>query len=256
MIFRIHKDKCWEVAGKFQDYARIESRVKTSLSQYANEILTQMKTEDFYNAKIRDERTEQMQKLMDTQLEELGLEIKSVLLRNINYDATYELQLLNKQIAGQERELAVSKTKQTLGETETELIGKQADADVLNIKEGMDQEISNLKAEMEQTSNKISQDAQLKAEAITAIAKSEKRTKTAKADLLKAEATAFGTSALSRVYAKPGANYYFAQKALQGIKLGNVELNSTAFNPLEMEKLLKALGLDIRLPQSQVPPVK
>ena len=65
-----------------------------------------------------------------------------------------------------------------------------------------------------------------------------------------AEATAAGTKALSLVYAKPGASYYFAQKAIQGIKLGNIEVNSSTFNPLETEKLLKALGLDIRIPQT------
>ncbi|MEI6232420.1 MAG: SPFH domain-containing protein [Planctomycetota bacterium] len=256
VILRIHKDKCHDVAGKFQGYERIKSRVLTSLSQYANEILTQMKTEDFYNAKLRDERTAQMQKLMDTQLEELGLEVKSVLLRNIIYDPTYEEQLLKKQLAGQTRDLEDALTKQTIGETETELIGKQADAEVLSIKEKQDQEIANLKAEMDQTCNKIMQDAQLKAEAATAKAKSDKRANIAKADTIKAEATAAGTKALSRVYAKPGASYYFAQKALAGIKLGNIELNSNTFNPLETDKLLKALGLDLHVPQAQSTPAK
>lgn len=256
VILRIHKDKCHEVAGKFQGYERIKARVLTSLSQYANEILTQMKTEDFYNAKLRDEKTAQMQKLMDLQLEELGLEVKSVLLRNILYDPTYEDQLLNKQLAGQTRDLEDALTKQTIGETETELIGKQADAEVLNIKENQEQEIANLKAETEQACNKIAQDAQLKAEAITAKAKADKRTNTAKADTIKAEATAYGTKALSLVYGKPGANYYFAQKALQGIKLGNIEVNSSTFNPLDTEKLLKSLGLDLHVPQNATPAPK
>lgn len=253
VILRIHKDKCHEVAGRFPGYERIKVRVLTSLSQYANEILTQMKTEDFYNAAIRDAKTAEMQRLMDKQLEELGLEVKSVLLRNIIYDPTYEEQLLNKQLAGQTRDLEEARTKQTIGETETELIGKQADAEVLNIKESQQQEIENLKADTDQKCNQIMQDAQLKAEAITAKAKSDKRTNTAKADAIKAEATAYGTKALSRVYAKPGASYYFAQKALQGIKLGNIEVNSTTFNPLDTEKLLKSLGLDLHIPQAQAP---
>lgn len=256
VILRIHKDKCHEVAGKFQGYDRIKARVLTSLSQYANEILTQMKTEDFYNAKLRDEKTAQMQQLMDTQLEELGLEVKSVLLRNIIYDPTYEEQLLKKQLAGQTRDLEDALTKQTIGETETELIGKQADAEVLSIKESQEQEIANLKAEMDQQCSETMQKAQLKAEAITATAKASKRTNVAKADAIKAEAMAAGTKALSLVYAKPGASYYFAQKAIQGIKLGNIEVNSSTFNPLETEKLLKALGLDIRIPQTQAPLAK
>jgi len=256
VILRIHKDKCWEIAGKFQGYERIKARVLTSLSQYANEILTQMKTEDFYNAKMRDEKTAQMQKLMDAQLEELGLEVKSVLLRNIVYDPTYEEQLLKKQLAGQTRDLEDALTKQTIGETETELIGKQADAEVLRIKENQEQDMANLKAEMDQKCSQIMQDAQLKAEAITAKAKADKRTNTAKAETIKAEAMAYGTKALSLVYAKPGASYYFAQKALQGIKLGNIEVNSSTFNPLDTEKLLKSLGLDLHIPQAQTPPTK
>ncbi len=251
VIFRIHQGKCWEVAGKFPYYKSIENRVATSLSQYANEILTQMKTEDFYNAKIRDERTDQMKLLMDKQLEELGLEVKSVLLSNITYDTAYEDQLTNNQLARQTRDLEDAKTKQTIGEAETQLITKQGDAEKLNIESSMEQEIANLSADMDQKCNQIGQDALVKAEAIMAKAKAEKRVNMSKADLIKAEATAFGTAAMSKVYSKPGANYYFAQKALQGIKLGSIEVNSSTFNPLETEKLLKALGLDLRLPQPQ-----
>ena len=78
VIFRIQENKCHEVARTFEKYADIESRVRTSLSQYASEILTQMKTEDFYNSKLRDLKTEEVQKKMDEQLEPQGLQVKSV----------------------------------------------------------------------------------------------------------------------------------------------------------------------------------
>ena len=68
------------------------------------------------------------------------------------------------------------------------------------------------------------------------------------AELLRAEATAYGIAELSKVYAKPGANYYFAQQALKGLKLGNIEVNSNTFNPLDADHLLRALGLDLHAP--------
>jgi len=248
VIFRIHQGKCWEVAGKFPSYADIENRVRSSLSQYANAVLTQMKTEDFYNSEVRDKKTEEVQKLMDKQLEEYGLEVKSVMLRNIVYDKVFEEQLLKKQLSGQTLGLEECKTQQVAGEMATEKIEAEAAAEVVSIKETLKQDMANLTAETDQKVNKILQDAQFEANTVTAKATADKRKKVAKADFLRAEATAYGTAAMAKVYAKPGASFYFAQKALTGLKLGNIEVNSSTFNPLDADHLLKALGLDLHAP--------
>src|SRR6185295_14264834 len=120
------------------------------------------------------------------------------------------------------------------------------------------QEMANLNAETDQKINMITQDANVRAAEIMNKATAEKRKKMAEAERLRNEATAYGTAALSKVYARPGASFYFAQKSLQGLKLGNVEVNSSTFNPLEADRLLRALGLELRAPaqssQSPGPP--
>lgn len=249
VIFRIMPDKCHEIVSKFPDYSRIEQFVNFSLSNHANEILIKLKTEDFYNADVRDKATLDLKAKIEAQLTPEGLEVKSVLLRNIVYDKNYEELLIKKQIAGQTLSLETSKTEQTKGEMETEKIEKETEAEVTKIDEGTKQEVENRIAQNMQDTNMMLQDAQLEAAKLTAKATSENRVKKSEAELLRANATAFGISALSKVYSKPGANFYFAQKALQGLKLGNIEVNSSLFNPLETEKLLKSLGLDIRASQ-------
>ena len=246
VIFRIHPGKCHEVSKNFQDYSRIETLVQISLSQFANEILTEMKTEDFYNPNVRKEKTDAVREKMDEQLEKQGLEVKSVMLRNIVYDSNFEDQLLKKQIAGQTLSLEKAKVVQAEGETTTELIEKEAENKVIAINESLEQEVKNLKAINDQTVNKLQQDAQLAAAEVLAKAASNNRINKSKAELARAEATAAGMAALSRVYAKPGANFYFAQKSIQGLHLGNIELNSNTFNPLDTEKLMKALGVEIK----------
>lgn len=167
------------------------------------------------------------------------------ILRNIKYDESYEKLLHKKQIAGQTLSLESAKTEQAIGEMETEKIKTDADAEVVKIVESIKQETENRTAANEQEANKLLQDAQLEAAVITAKAQSENRVKKSQAEFLRAEATAFGVAALARVYAKPGANFYFAQKSLSGLKLGNIEVNSSTFNPLDADHLLHALGLDL-----------
>ena len=245
VLFRIAPGKAHEVAVNYKDYDHIKQLVKSMLSKIASEILAQMKTEDFYNSKIRTEKAGMAQVEMEKQLAPFGLEVGSVLLRKIIYDPKFETQLLNKQLSGQRKSLEIAKGQMATAQTQAQLIERNAGAEVKQIEEGKLQEIENLKAETDRKIAAILQDAKLEAANIEAKAESSRRQKLAQADLLKASAAAAGTAALSRVYEKPGAVYYFARKAIEGLKLGDVEVNTNNFNPLDSEKLLKALGLDL-----------
>jgi len=246
VLLRIQPGMCHKVAKSYENEDHVNKYARTLLNKYANEILAQMRTEDFYNSKIRDAKVLDAQQRMDKELNPLGIEVKNLLLRNIVYDPKFEQQLLSKQLAGQQKSLEMSKGKLAFAQTETELIQRKAEAEVKSIDEGKRQEIENLTADNERKITEITQDAKLTAASITAKAEGSKRQKIAQADLLKAKATATGTELLSRAYARPGATYYFAKQSLEGLALGEVELNSNNFNPLEMEKLLKALGLDLK----------
>ena len=246
VMWRIKPDHCWEVAQRFNDEDKIALVVRNTLNKYTNEILAQMKTEDFYNTKARLEKAEIAQKAMDEQLKTEGVEIRHLLLRNIVYDPKFEQQLLQKQLSGQRKSLEIAMGQKAGAQTETELIKRKAEASVKAIDENKKQEIENLTAETERKVAQIVQDARLQASSVIAEAESTKRQKLAQADLVKATATAKGTELMSQVYAKPGAPYYFARKSLEGMKLGEIEVNSTEFNPLDSTKLLKGLGLELK----------
>jgi hypothetical protein len=254
IMFRIKPGCCHVVAKRYRDEEHINKMALNILNKYANEILAQMKTEDFYNTKIRNDKSKEAQEAMDKQLSEEGLEVKNVLLRNIVYDQKFETQLLQKQLAGQRKSLEMAKGQLAGAQTETLLIARRAEAEVKSIEESKVQEIANLKAETDRKIVQITQDAKLKEAEIVSKAESARRQNLAQADLLKATAAAKGTELLSRVYARPGAPYYFARKALEGIKLGDVEVNSNIFNPIDTNALLKALGVDLRTMPAQTPP--
>jgi len=253
ILVRIQPGQCHEVATHYRDEEHINQLARNSLNKYANEILAQMRTEDFYNSKIRNEKAEEAQKAMDNQLKPAGLEVRYLLLRNIVYDPKFEQQLLQKQLAGQRKSLEIARGQLAEAQTATELIKRDAEAKVKRIDEGKRQEIENLNANTERKIAQTIQDAKLKAAAVTAAAESSRRQNIAQAELLKATAAAAGTAAMSRVYARPGAPYYFARKALEGMKLGEVEVNSNVFNPLDSDRLLKALGLDLHPLNAPVP---
>ncbi len=244
VLYRIRPGFAHEAAQHFLDYNHIEQLAKTTLSKFANEILAQMNTEDFYNSKIRTAKAEDTRLAMEKQLEPYGLEVKKVLLRNIVYDPKFEAQLLQKQLAGQRKSLEIALGQKATAETETSLISRRAEAEVKRIEESKVQEIENLKAETDRKIARMTQDAKMESAALIAKAESTKRQKLAQADLLKANASAKGTELMSKVYTQHGAAYYFARKALEGMKLGDIELNSNNFNPLDIERMLKAVGLD------------
>ncbi|HYG75085.1 MAG TPA: SPFH domain-containing protein [Planctomycetota bacterium] len=257
VVFRIEPQKCHEVAKNFPDEARVEQRVRNAMNKFANEILAQMKTEDFFDTKVREAKAREAQKAMDETLRPIGIEVRYVLLRNILYDPKFEAQLLRKQLAGQQKSLEIAKGQLAGAQTQTELIRRNAEAEVKRIDESKRQEIENLNADTDRKIAQLTQDAKQKAAAILNKAESSKRQKIAQADLIKATASAAGTAAMSRVYAKPGASYYFARQAVEGMKLGEIEVNSTTFNPLDSDRLLKALGLDLRsasVPAVPLPP--
>ena len=253
VVYRIEPEKCFFVATHFRDENHVEQLVRNTLNKFANEILAQMATEDFFNSKERDMKANEAQKAMDEQLRPMGIEVRYLLLRNILYDRKFESQLLQKQLAGQRKSLEMAKGQLAAAQTQTELIKQSAQAEVKRIDENKRQEMENLQAETDRKINKILQDAKLKASTILAKAESIRRQKLAQAELLKATAAAAGTEAMSKVYARPGASYYFARQALDGMRLGEVELNSTYFNPLDSERLLKALGLDMQPSPGTVP---
>ena len=244
VLYRIKPGECHVVAQHFVDYNHIEQLAKSTLSKFANEILAQMSTEDFYNSKIRIQKAGETSDAMAKQLAPYGIEVRQVLLRNIVYDPKFEGQLLQKQLAGQHKSLEMALSQKATAETETTLITRRAEAEVKSIEENKTQEIENRKADTDRKIAKTLQDARVKAATRMATAESEKRQNLAQADLLKANAAAAGTELMSKVYAKPGAVYYFARKALEGMKLGDIELNSNSFNPLDIERLLKAVGID------------
>ncbi|MFH0937958.1 MAG: SPFH domain-containing protein [Planctomycetota bacterium] len=246
IIFRIEPGKCHLVATQFRNEEHIEQIARNALNKYATEILAQMKTEDLYNTKARDDKSIEAETSMAAQLKPYGVEVRYLLLRNIIYDPKFEQQLLQKQLAGQSKLFEISKGLLAGAQTETELIKRHAEARVKQINESKLQEIGNLSADNDRKISNTLQDAKLKAATLMAKAESTKRQKQAQAELLKAQAGATGTAAMSKVYARPGAAYYFARKTLDGLKLGEIELNSTKFNPLDFGMLLNALGVDLR----------
>ncbi|MCW8129469.1 MAG: hypothetical protein KIS92_03715 [Planctomycetota bacterium] len=248
VMWRISPGRCNEVAMNFRDEEHIEQLVKNTLNKYANEILAQMKTEDFYNTSVRNKKSDEAQKAMDEQLQPVGVEVRHLLLRNIVYDPKFEKQLLQKQLAGQRKSLETAKGQMAAAQTQTELIKRNAEAEVKRIEESRRQEIENLTADADRKIGQIIQDAKLQSTEVLAKAQSIRRQKLAQAELVKATAMAKGTEMLSKVYERPGAKFYFARQALEGMKLGEIEVNSSDFNPLDSERLLRALGLEMRAP--------
>ncbi len=207
--------------------------------------LSKLDTEDFYNPKKREDGAKNAMNRMNEDLTAQHLEVVEVLIRNVEYDKSFEAKLLDKQILDQTQELEVSKAKLETEKEKTELIGKETDAMVAAIGEEMTAEINLLTAQAEADIAKIKADADLHAQTALAKAEQDKRQNIAQGEFLKTQAEAIGEKKVTEAYLGFGGSLYLAKQMVENIEMGEIEVNTNQVNPFDVEQMLKMLGVDI-----------
>jgi regulator of protease activity HflC (stomatin/prohibitin superfamily) len=245
VVYRIKPGLAHQAIVRHGPGLAFQSKLQTIAEKYLWEVLTELVTEDFYNAEKRLEQSKKAAELMGAQLVNEHLELIDVLIRDIKYDQKYEQLLLEQQLLKQQKLLFDSKKKLEDEKTVTELIVRETKNKVIEIREEQAKEMRELKAKTDAEIAKIRVDAEKYAETKLAEASRESRENIAEGELAVVKAEAEGERAINEAYRTEGGDLLIARKTIENIQLGEIEINTNLTNPFDVKQMLEMVGVSL-----------
>jgi regulator of protease activity HflC (stomatin/prohibitin superfamily) len=236
---KVHKlIKSAGVGGKYHIQA------KTDTEDFCITRLGDMNTEDFYNPDKRRNAEKEIKNLLSKSLADKYIEVIDVLVRDVEFDPSYEGKIRNKKLADQRVELNKSKAKAEEMRGKTDVILAETEKE-LNI----------IQQEREQKKIEMKAKADLSMTTIRAEANRYVIEKRADADLKAAELNAKGTLAIKQAEAEGeklrnnamrgvGGRTIVALEAAKNLKLKNVTISTLETDILNVEAMAEKLGVE------------
>lgn len=246
VLFRISRDAqgathAWRAAKKLGSMDRLREIVTRNSNKVIWEVMSDLATEDFYNVAVRNAHADRARETLASALEEEGVEVLDVLVRKIDYDASFEARLLEKQLLEQEQLLQSSLAKAEKEKQVTEKIEKETGAMVKKIAEQREKEVKTILAEKEKKLREIEGDVSLYTLQVDSEAERYETEKLSQGRLLMARARAKGEEAINKAYQRSGGEFLLGKKMVEAIEFGDLEINTNLWNPFDTEATLRKL---------------
>lgn len=257
VIYQIARDdsgatKGWEVARatgrrieQFHDFARVNSR------KIIWETLSDMETEDFFDSTKRVEQSRLAATRLNASLQQQSISVLDVMVRKIVYDPNFESKLLDRQLYRQERSLNEALTEAEKAQATTQKIERETEALVKKITQEREKEILRIQSETEKKIKEIEGETELYTRRVLSEAEAFSTEAISEGQLALDKARAEGEMRINAAYAKQGGEYLIAKKMIEGLELGQITINTNAWNPFDIQETLsKVLGRSVRLEDS------
>jgi regulator of protease activity HflC (stomatin/prohibitin superfamily) len=244
VLYRIHEKQANLVAKEIGlDQKMIVNFVRSNVDKVLWGTLGSLNTQDYYNVKKREEARKKAKASLAEQLKPRHLEMVDILIRAIAYQSNLEEILVQKQLLDQRKALNVEKTRLEKELEKTQSIERETEAKVRVIAEEKTQEIANIVADTDAKVRKFKADADFESEKLLAEADRYRRTKMSEGELAKTQAKAKGDKAINEAYSASGGQAYITRQMVENLTYGNIEVNTNAVNPFDVEQVLRMLGL-------------
>ncbi len=243
--YRIEKGKANTILVNLGAANRYQGFVENLARDACRSAFGVMKTEAFYQPKTRSKATKQAAENLAKSLKQnkVAVEIIEILIRDVRFDEQYERKIKDKKLADQDIELNKSKalaaeqkgrTNKIEAETKAmiKVIAQTRDATIMSMKAQMDQQIAKIRADYAKYVTETRADADLFA-----------AEKDAAGLLLVKKAEAKGESLRNKALSGPGGAVLAALNAAKNIRLGEVTFSTLQLDPLDMEGIMKKLGV-------------
>jgi len=231
--------KLYEDTGKVTKYLTV---VRNESESACMGRFGQMQTEDFYNPEQKEKTTAEVKALLTESLADNYIEVIDVLIRNVEFDPTYEQKIQRKKLADQEVELnkSMAEAEKMLGKTqvieaETEklvkIIGQEKEAELVRMEAEMDLTIKKLKADYEKYATEKQADADL-----------EWQQKEAEGLLLVKKAEAEGERLRNQALSGPGGNVIVALEAARNLNVTAATISTMEIDLLDLDAMAEKFG--------------
>ncbi len=220
-----------------------KTTVRTKAEQACMGIFGQMKTEDFYDPRVRVTRSEEVKKVLAEYLGENFIEVVDVLIRDVAFDPEYENKIRRKKLADQEVELNKSMARAEEMSGKTQVIEADTQKKVLIIEREKEAEIIRMKAETDRSIATIAAEADKYVTQKKADADLVNSQKKAEGTLLVRQAEAEGERLRNQAMQGVGGSTIVALEAAKNLNLSDFTVSTQVMDILDLDSMATRLGV-------------
>lgn len=241
--YKIRAGRVWKVLKDNGPGEAYKIKVRNEAINVLRRELGALKTEEFYDPRIRQTRAAQMETALSERMATLDIDLVKILIRDLKFDEAFEQRIREKSLAQQDVELNQAKTEATKERGKTNDIVAQTKAKVVVIDQEKEKTLIALRATNDKSITQIRADA----------AKKEMENRS-EADLYAAQVRAQGELEVKRAEAEAermrrealavaGADVYVALELAKSLKFEDLMISTQMVDPLDIEAMLRRLGV-------------
>lgn len=240
--YRIKEGEAHKMSRDSGTQSQAHKIVRSLALDTFREVFGSMKTEDFYDPEVREQKTEQARQMLGVKLNDRYIDLLDILIREIVFDPQYEKKILDKKLADQEVELNKSLSVAAEKKGETDKILAEADAEVKVIGREMEAAIVQLRAETERQIASIRAEAQKYATQTIADADLYSAELVSRGTALERSAEAQGERLKALALMGPGGGNYVALRVVEALDLTNIAVSTLQTDFLDVDGMVRSFG--------------
>lgn len=239
--YRVIPGQAWKVfKGQGADgyKLRVASRTKNTLISG----LGKLATEDFFNPANRKTTQEFMETQLRGELQKIDVELIAILIRDLNFQASFSAKIKAKTLTKQKAELEVARTNAAEKTGETKEIVAQTGAKVAVIGESLRKTLTEMRAENDKKIMKVVADYEKFVVETHSDADLYAQQKQALGIKLLKDAEARGEALKREALTGAGGNTLVALQVASNLQFGDMKVSTQLVNPLDLDDIIRSLG--------------
>lgn len=244
--YRVRPGHVWEVVKRHGPGSSLNAGYKKKVKDRAlfvlQKALGSIDTEDFYDPTKRGEVAQGMEQSLTTDLDQLNVELIAILIRDVRFAPDFEARIKEKALAEETIELNQAQAQAADYRGRTQKIEAETEAIVLVIDQEREKQLATMKAENDRKIEALRADYQKEVLEMKSDADLYAAQKLAAGTKLLKEAEAGGQKLRREALAIEGGDNYVALELAKNLNLGTMQISTQSTNPLEVERILEALG--------------
>lgn len=242
--YKIAQGHAWQVMQSNGPGDGYKQRVHNEAVNVLRRELGALKTEEFYDPRVRQGRADQMESALRERLATAHVDLVKILIRDLKFDAAFEARIRDKTLAQQDVELNQAKTETAKERGKTNEIIAQTQAKVVVIDQEKEKTLVTLRAENDKAIAQLLADANKQEVELRSSADLFAAEKRALGQLEVKRAEAEGERMRREALAVPGAGVYVAMEIARSLKLLDLAVSTQVFDPLDIDGVMRRLGVD------------
>ena len=240
--YRIKPKAAWKVFNKFGDGVRYQIQVRSRANKTLQLGLGALKTEEFFDPNRREKTQEDMMKQLAPRLDQMNVELIAILIRDLEFQQSFEAKIKSKTLTKQKAELEKAKTKAAEESGVTNEIRAQTAAKVTVINQTLQKTLAEMTAENNKKIRRLVADYEKYVVETESEADLYAKKKEAEGIKLLKDAEARGQALKRSALSSTGGNMVVALRAVENLEFGTLMISTQLVNPLDFDAMMRRLG--------------